>query len=48
MLEVDKNLSCGIYNIRVTNMNTNALEVIWNGKVGSSIFIKFNCTSTAL
>jgi hypothetical protein len=48
MLEVDKNLNYSAYDVRVNNMSTNSIEVIWNGKVGSSIFIKCNCTSTAL
>ena len=48
MLEVDKNLSYGSYDVCVTYMSTNSIEVIWSGKIGSSIFIKCNCTSTAL
>jgi hypothetical protein len=48
MLEIDKNLSFGAVDVRVSNLYTNSLEVIWNGKQGSSIFIKCNCTSTAL
>lgn len=48
MLEVDRNLSYGGYDVHVSSMSTNSIEVIWSGKVGSSIHIKCNCTSTAL
>ncbi len=48
MLEIDKNLNFGNYDIRVNNMYTNAIEIIWDGKNSTSIFIKCNCTSTAL
>lgn len=48
MLEIDANLSFGALDIRISTMYTNAIEIIWSGKIGASMFFKCNCTSTAL
>jgi hypothetical protein len=47
MLEIDGNSSYGTIDLRVSEMYTNAAEVIWNGNTGASIFFRCNCTSTA-
>jgi hypothetical protein len=47
MLEIDSNSSFGIIEVRLSEVYTNAAEVIWNGKTGASIFFRCNCTSTA-
>jgi hypothetical protein len=48
MLEIENNLTFGTLDIRVSNMYSNAIEVIWDGNIGSTIYFKCNCTSTAL
>ena len=47
MLEIDNNSSFGIIEVRLSEVYTNAAEIIWNGKTGASIFFRCNCTSTA-
>ena len=47
MLEIDKTSSFGTVDIRLSDMFTNAAEVVWNAKTGASIFFRCNCTSTA-
>jgi hypothetical protein len=47
MLEIDGNSSDGTVDVRVSEMYTNAAEIIWNGNTGASIFFRCNCTSTA-
>jgi len=47
MLEIDGASSFGTLDIRLSDMFTNAAEVVWNGKTGASLFFRCNCTSTA-
>lgn len=47
MLEIDNTSSFGTVDIRLSEMFTNAAEVIWSGKTGASVFFRCNCTSTA-
>ena len=47
MLEIDNNSSYGVVDVRLSDMFTNAAEVLWNGKTGASILFRCNCTSTA-
>ena len=47
MLEIDSNSSYGTVDVRLSEMYTNAAEIIWNGNTGASIFFRCNCTSTA-
>lgn len=47
MLEIDTTSSFGTVDIRLSDMFTNAAEVLWNGKTGASLFFRCNCTSTA-
>lgn len=47
MLEIDGNSSYGTVDVRLSDMYTNAAEVIWNGNTGANIFFRCNCTSTA-
>ncbi len=47
MLEIDNHSSYGIFEVRTSEVYTNALEVIWNAATGASVFFRCNCTSTA-
>ncbi len=47
MLEIDNTSSFGIIDVRLSDMFTNAAEVLWYGKTGASLFFRCNCTSTA-
>ena len=47
MLEIDSNSSYGTVDVRLSDMYTNAAEIIWSGNTGASIFFRCNCTSTA-
>jgi len=47
MLEIDNGCSFGVIDIRLSDMFTNAVEVLWHGNTGANLFFRCNCTSTA-